>query len=239
MASGGCYCGAVRYEVSGESGGSILCHCLDCRKITGSAYSTNAVYPEDGFKVTKGTPKQHTVKGDSGNEITSNFWYVEILIRYRNVNVANKCPDLFCAAATVARPCGVRVPRLPANASSRYACPKPGGIRPAFANVCKGGNPRRHQDPRQPQDGRRVVCRPQAEVGRHARRRGAEIGHVSGSIRVLVSKRGRRTVVGIRVARNETCNQVGCSNFYSESELSGSFRRSLIICGVICVSVEP
>jgi hypothetical protein len=76
-------------------------------------------------------------------------------------------------------------------------------------------------------------------VGRHARRRGAEIGHVNGSIRVLVSKRGRRTVVGIRVARNETCNQVGCSNFYSESELSGSFRRSLIICGVICVSVEP
>jgi hypothetical protein len=57
----------------------ILCHCLDCRKITGSAYSTNAIYPEDGFKVTKGTPKQHTVKGDSGNEITSHFWYVDML----------------------------------------------------------------------------------------------------------------------------------------------------------------
>ena len=204
MASGGCYCGAVRYEVSGESGGSILCHCLDCRKITGSAYSTNAVYPEDGFKVTKGTPKQHTVKGDSGNEITSNFWYVEILIRYRNGNVANKSPDLFCAAATVARPCGVRVLRLPVNASSRYACPKPGGIRPAFANVCKGGNPGRHQDPRQPQDGRRVVCRPQAEVGRHARKRSAETSHVSGSVRVLVSKRGRKMVVGTSLARNET-----------------------------------
>jgi len=92
MPAGGCFCGNVRYEVQGESGGNvrgvvtilflllmrsqILCHCLDCRKITGSAYSTNAVYSDEGFKVTKGTPKAHTVKGDSGNDVTSMFWYV-------------------------------------------------------------------------------------------------------------------------------------------------------------------
>ncbi|KAH6881283.1 hypothetical protein J4E91_008886 [Alternaria rosae] len=73
MPAGGCFCGNVRYEVQGESGGNILCHCLDCRKITGSAYSTNAVYSDEGFKVTKGTPKAHTVKGDSGNDVTSMF----------------------------------------------------------------------------------------------------------------------------------------------------------------------
>lgn len=54
----------------------ILCHCADCRKIGGSTYSSNAVYPEDSFKVTQGTPKQHIKKADGGNEITSNFWYV-------------------------------------------------------------------------------------------------------------------------------------------------------------------
>ncbi|CBY00410.1 hypothetical protein IAQ61_011339 [Plenodomus lingam] len=73
MAVGGCFCGNVRYEVAGNSEGNILCHCYDCRKITGSTYSTNCVFPEDGFKVTKGTPKPHTVKGESGNEITSMF----------------------------------------------------------------------------------------------------------------------------------------------------------------------
>lgn len=50
-----------------------LCHCTDCKKITGSTYSTNAVYPEAGFKVLKGTAKQHTVTADSGNKITSHF----------------------------------------------------------------------------------------------------------------------------------------------------------------------
>jgi len=66
-------CGNVRYEASGDSEASILCHCKDCRKISGSTYSSNSIFSEDGFKVTKGTPKQHTVKADGGNSITSNF----------------------------------------------------------------------------------------------------------------------------------------------------------------------
>jgi hypothetical protein len=54
----------------------ILCHCTDCRKISGSTYSSNSLYSEDGFKVTKGTPKQHKTTADTGNEIISYFWYV-------------------------------------------------------------------------------------------------------------------------------------------------------------------
>jgi hypothetical protein len=54
----------------------VLCHCLDCRKIGGSTYSSNAIYSEEGFKVTKGTPKQHKKTADGGNEIISNFWFV-------------------------------------------------------------------------------------------------------------------------------------------------------------------
>lgn len=124
MVSGGCYCGAVRYEVSGNNGGSILCHCYDCRKITGSAYSTNAVYPSDGFKVTQGTPKQHTSKGESGREITSNFWYVGFHICYHAGNIVMNRPDLFCAAATVAPPCGVRALLFLVNSSSGYVLPR-------------------------------------------------------------------------------------------------------------------
>ncbi|KZM23717.1 uncharacterized protein EKO05_0005686 [Ascochyta rabiei] len=73
MAAGGCICGNVRYEAGGACGASVLCHCLDCRKIGGSTYSSNGVYDADQFKITKGTPKQHKKKGDSGNEMISNF----------------------------------------------------------------------------------------------------------------------------------------------------------------------
>ncbi|HEV7276584.1 MAG TPA: GFA family protein [Devosiaceae bacterium] len=36
--SGGCLCGAVRYEVRGEPFKVGLCHCTVCRQITGSAF---------------------------------------------------------------------------------------------------------------------------------------------------------------------------------------------------------
>ncbi|PSN73434.1 hypothetical protein BS50DRAFT_186835 [Corynespora cassiicola Philippines] len=70
---GGCFCGNVRYSVEGEPVKKALCHCRDCRKISGSAYSTNAIYPESAFKRVKGEAKSLAVKSDSGNEITSYF----------------------------------------------------------------------------------------------------------------------------------------------------------------------
>lgn len=36
--SGGCLCGAVRYTVRGEPFKTGLCHCADCRKVTGSSF---------------------------------------------------------------------------------------------------------------------------------------------------------------------------------------------------------
>ncbi|EDU41175.1 glutathione-dependent formaldehyde-activating [Pyrenophora tritici-repentis] len=73
MAPGGCICGNVRYEVEGEPEAKIICHCLDCRKISGSTYSCNGLYPGGTLKVTKGTPKEYKTKGGSGNEIVSGF----------------------------------------------------------------------------------------------------------------------------------------------------------------------
>ena len=38
---GGCLCGAVRYEVTGDFDAFFLCHCKYCQKDTGSAHAAN------------------------------------------------------------------------------------------------------------------------------------------------------------------------------------------------------
>ena len=42
MLKGSCLCGKVRYQVSGPLGPMIYCHCSQCRKASGSTFTTNA-----------------------------------------------------------------------------------------------------------------------------------------------------------------------------------------------------
>jgi hypothetical protein len=48
---GGCRCGAVRFQVSGEPFKSGLCHCAECRKETGSVFLYYADWPIGAFSV--------------------------------------------------------------------------------------------------------------------------------------------------------------------------------------------
>jgi hypothetical protein len=50
--TGGCACGAVRYELRGEPYRTGLCHCADCRKETGSAFLAYADWRRDAFSST-------------------------------------------------------------------------------------------------------------------------------------------------------------------------------------------
>jgi hypothetical protein len=47
--TGGCACGAVRYEVRGEPLVVGLCHCADCRKESGAAFLYYADWPIEEF----------------------------------------------------------------------------------------------------------------------------------------------------------------------------------------------
>lgn len=49
--TGGCLCGAVRYRLRGEPFKSGLCHCADCRKVTGSSFLAYADWRPDQFSV--------------------------------------------------------------------------------------------------------------------------------------------------------------------------------------------
>lgn len=71
--SGGCLCGAIRYQVKSDPVRVAHCHCDDCRRATGSAFATNIFVKGDDLAITQGAPKsyQHTV--DSGNTMTKEF----------------------------------------------------------------------------------------------------------------------------------------------------------------------
>jgi hypothetical protein len=49
--TGGCLCGAVRYTVRGEPLHVRRCHCADCRKESGSAFTVYAQWPAGAFEI--------------------------------------------------------------------------------------------------------------------------------------------------------------------------------------------
>lgn len=55
--TGGCHCGAVRYEVSDEPLTAALCHCQDCRRHAGAPLVAWTMYPVAAVKITKGVAK--------------------------------------------------------------------------------------------------------------------------------------------------------------------------------------
>jgi hypothetical protein len=57
--TGGCQCGAVRYEVRGEPVMVALCHCTMCRRAHAAPVVAWAMYEESQLRFTKGTPAQY------------------------------------------------------------------------------------------------------------------------------------------------------------------------------------
>ena len=52
--NGGCLCGTVRYAIKDEFRLFHLCHCIQCRRITGSAYAANLFTDLKHLEWTKG-----------------------------------------------------------------------------------------------------------------------------------------------------------------------------------------
>lgn len=49
--TGGCNCGALRFELSEPPVGSIFCHCKRCQKRTGTAFSVTALCAPGSFRL--------------------------------------------------------------------------------------------------------------------------------------------------------------------------------------------
>jgi hypothetical protein len=71
--SGGCACGAIRYECTAEPRAMRSCHCRDCQRATGSPYAALLSVPVAAFHLKQGEPQYFTVEAESGNPISRGF----------------------------------------------------------------------------------------------------------------------------------------------------------------------
>ena len=54
---GGCHCGSLRYKIIGEPMTCYTCHCTDCQKATGSAFTISVILEEKNLTITNGVAK--------------------------------------------------------------------------------------------------------------------------------------------------------------------------------------
>jgi hypothetical protein len=70
--SGGCLCGAVRYAVDWPPQAMVVCHCSDCQKQAGSAFSVVGVARREALRVT-GELSEFSHPGSSGETVHRRF----------------------------------------------------------------------------------------------------------------------------------------------------------------------
>lgn len=70
--SGGCMCGAIRYECTAEPIFMGNCHCRDCQQATGTGYAPALLVPRSAV-ITTGEVKYYDVTGDSGSIVSRGF----------------------------------------------------------------------------------------------------------------------------------------------------------------------
>jgi hypothetical protein len=68
MLEGSCLCGAVRYQIEGDLGPIVCCHCSMCRKAQGSAFAANAPVPAAAFRITRGREALRAYRSSPGKE---------------------------------------------------------------------------------------------------------------------------------------------------------------------------
>jgi hypothetical protein len=66
--TGGCACGAIRYETSSEPIFENHCQCSDCQKRSGTGHGSYLTFPRRADMTITGEARNWRVAADSGNE---------------------------------------------------------------------------------------------------------------------------------------------------------------------------
>ena len=71
--SGGCACGAIRYEIPSEPVSQLHCQCRDCQRMSGTGHGSYLAFMGRSEVKLKGQAKHWDIVGDSGNIKTRAF----------------------------------------------------------------------------------------------------------------------------------------------------------------------
>jgi hypothetical protein len=71
--TGGCQCGAVRYEVLAEPLETYVCHCRECQRQSASAFGISVIVPANAFVLKQGSVATWSRPTDSGNVLECMF----------------------------------------------------------------------------------------------------------------------------------------------------------------------
>lgn len=71
--TGGCACGAVRYEITDQPVFMNHCQCTDCQAITGAGHGTYLSFPSRANVALMGEARLHDMVADSGGTKTHGF----------------------------------------------------------------------------------------------------------------------------------------------------------------------
>lgn len=88
--SGSCLCGGLRYEIQGEIGDIVQCHCRKCRKANGTAFATNAPIKKADFKIVQG---EHLLKKFQSSATTQRCFCADCGSPI--ISIKTETPDLY------------------------------------------------------------------------------------------------------------------------------------------------
>jgi len=71
--TGGCACGAVRYETVGDPVRISVCHCKDCQRRSGSAFGIGCYFPRDAVMLAGGGTRKYERVSDAGRRVSLRF----------------------------------------------------------------------------------------------------------------------------------------------------------------------
>ena len=70
--TGRCYCGSLKYEITGQAEAAFQCHCRECQYITGGNPNIVMVFPKNAFRYVEGNPKKFA-RADLETPVTRHF----------------------------------------------------------------------------------------------------------------------------------------------------------------------
>jgi len=71
--TGGCACGAIRYETTAEPVVMFHCHCRDCQRASGGPFTSFVIVPAEAFRFSQGSVRLHDSPSHRGGKTHRGF----------------------------------------------------------------------------------------------------------------------------------------------------------------------